>query len=341
MFVDFKENHLLPLDGAVVLISGATGMVGGYLARSLLESSERLGIGPAKLILLGRNPPHRASLVHTIVNHPLVDLRISDLTSAPRNLPKVDICIHAASPAAPAIFQSDPVQTFKINVSGLQNLIEGPHFSTGSKFLLVSSGEVYGNQQPQGVSEDFIGGVLTTDPRSIYAESKRAAEALLVAYGATLGFTPTIARLFHTFGPGVREGDTRIFGSLLWNAAKGEPLNIRSDGTAVRSFLDLSDAVRGLIDVVNHGMSGSAYNIGSPVGIRIREFVEMIQELFPTNHPEIEFDTLPSIDNYAVLPSVDKLTALGWSPSVSLPETITKTIGWIRNTISSTNASTD
>jgi nucleoside-diphosphate-sugar epimerase len=93
--------------------------------------------------------------------------------------------------------------------------------------------------------------------------------------------------------------------------------------------------------VVNHGLSGSAYNIGSPVGIRIREFVELLQELFPTNHPEIEFDTLPSIDNYAVLPSVDKLKALGWSPSVSLPETITKTVGWIRNTISNNNRSTD
>lgn len=337
MFVDFKDDHLLPLDGAVVLISGATGMVGGYLARSLLDSSERIGIGPAKLVLLGRNPPHRDSLIHPIVNHPRVDLRISDLTSTPLNLPKVDICIHAASPAAPAIFQADPVNTFKINVNGLQNLIEGPHFSSGSKFLLVSSGEVYGNQQPGGVSEDFIGGVLTTDPRFIYAESKRAAESLLVAFGASLGFTSTIARLFHTFGPGVRESDTRIFGSLLWNAAKGEPLNIRSDGTAVRSFLDLSDAVRGLIDVVNYGLPGNAYNIGSPDGIRIREFVESILELFPLNHPKIEFDALPSIDNYVVLPNVDKLSALGWSPSVSLPQTITKTVSWIQNIISSNN----
>jgi nucleoside-diphosphate-sugar epimerase len=257
----------------------------------------------------------------------------------PLNLPKVDICIHAASPAAPAMFQSDPVKTFKINVNGLQNLIEGPHFSSGSKFLLVSSGEVYGNQQLHGVSEDFIGGVSTTDPRSIYAESKRAAESLLVAFGASLGFTSTIARLFHTFGPGVRESDTRIFGSLLWNAAKGEPLNIRSDGTAVRSFLDLSDAVRGLIDVVNYGLPGNAYNIGSPYGIRIRDFVDLILELFPTNHPKIEFDTLPAIDNYVVLPSVDKLIALGWSPSVPLPQTISKTVGWIQNIISSSNRS--
>ena len=337
MFVDFKDDHLLPLDGSVVLISGATGMVGGYLARSLLDSSERLGIGPAKLILLGRNPPRQESLIYQIVNHPLVDLHISDLTSTPRNLPKVDICIHAASPAAPAIFQLNPVETFKTNVNGLQNLIEGPHFSSGSKFLLVSSGEVYGNQQPRGVSEDFIGGVLTTDPRSIYAESKRAAESLLIAFASSLGFTSTVARLFHTFGPGVRENDTRIFGSLLWNAAKGEPLDIRSDGTAVRSFLDLSDAVRGLIDVVNFGLPGNAYNIGSPDSIRIREFVELILQLFPTNHPKIEFDTLPAIDNYVVLPSVAKLSALGWSPLVSLPQTINKTVGWIQNIISSNN----
>jgi dTDP-glucose 4,6-dehydratase len=341
MFSDFTDCHLLPLDGSVVLISGATGMVGGYLARSLLDSSERLGIGPAKLVLLGRNPPHRESLIYQIVKHPRVDLHILDLTSTPRGLPKVDICIHAASPAAPAIFQSDPVKTFKINVNGLQNLIEGPHFSSSSKFLLVSSGEVYGNQQPGGVSEDFIGGVLTTDPRSIYAESKRAAESLLVAFGSSLGFTSTIARLFHTFGPGVRESDTRIFGSLLWSAAKGEPLNIRSDGTAVRSFLDLSDAVRGLIDVVNHGLPGSAYNIGSPDGVTIREFVELILELFPTNHPKIKFDSLPAIDNYVVLPNVDKLSTLGWSPSVSLPQTITKTVGWIHNMISSNNGPTD
>ena len=144
-------------------------------------------------------------------------------------------------------------------------------------------------------------------------------------------------RLFHTFGPGVRESDTRIFGSLLWNAAKGESLSIRSDGTAVRSFLDLSDAVRGLIDVVNYGLPGSAYNIGSPDGIRIREFVELILKLFPTDHPKIKFDALPSIDNYVVLPNVDKLSALGWSPSVSLPQTITKTVTWIQHIISSNN----
>lgn len=323
------------------MITGATGMVGGYLARSLIESSSEYGMGPAKIILLGRQSPRWDSLLYQMEEHPLVEFHKADVAALPNNIPKVDLCIHAASPSAPAIFQSDPVETFKTNVNGLQNLVEGPQFSSGSKFLLVSSGEIYGFQKDHHVSEEYLGSVSPTDPRSIYAESKRAAESLLIAYGNTFKFDATIARLFHTFGPGVRESDTRIFGSLLWNAAKGNPLNIRSDGTAVRSFLDLSDAVRGLIDVVNHGLSGSAYNIGSPVGIRIREFVELIQELFPTNHPEIKFDTLPPIDNYAVLPAVDKLSALGWSPSVPLHETITRTVGWIRNTISRTNRSTD
>jgi dTDP-glucose 4,6-dehydratase len=326
--IDLTSRHLMPLSGSTILITGGTGLVGSYLVRSIVDSTRFVGVGPDKILVLCRSLPNPPSLLSGLGGKDPVEFLEWDGIRPPQNLSSIDILIHAASPASPQSFVTDPLGTFRANVNGLQNILEATFARHCSKALLISSGEVYGPRQPLLVSETFEGLVRTTDPRSIYAESKRAAESLIVAYSSTRPLEGSIARLFHTFGPGVRRDDPRIFGKLLWDAAHRRPLHLRSSGTAVRTFLDLADAVRGLLDVLNFG-KGGVFNVGSSTPVTIREFVSLVEEICPSDSPRVDFSGLPEMDSYPVVPDASSLMNLGWNSTRSLPETIARTVEWI------------
>lgn len=239
---------------------------------------------------------------------------------------RFDYIIHAASPASPKLFGIDPVGTMLANLHGTNQLLMLAHEWRSEKFLFLSTGEVYGEVSPQQVptSESDYGYIDILSVRSCYCESKRAAETLIVSYLKQYGVPSVIVRPFHTYGPGMNLDDGRVFADFVNSAVKGSDIILASDGSAVRAFCYLSDAVSGFFMAFLHGETGKAYNVGNPFGaISIKNLAELVASLRTDLTLKVRTYTRSSDDTYIPSPiktnspDITSISKLGWKPTVT------------------------
>jgi len=321
--VDFNA-----ISGRQFLFSGASGMLGGYMASAILKCCSTLGLPPAKLTLLARSMSSR-NLRQFLGNNAVT------LVEANLNSWKVDktydFLIHAASPASPTQY-ADAKAVVETNVGFLENLQKQP---MPESTLFISSGEVYGANPPLSVDESFDGAVIPDSLRAVYPESKIAAEQLLWQMGEDGRTKPLVARLFHSFGPGLKDADGRSFGDFLWAAARGKNLELLSSGSAIRSFLYLEDAVAGLLTVLTKGIPGQAYNVGGGSPMAICDFAELVGRVagvkvkYPSSSVPTKGDYVES-PNQVVVPSNTKVEQLGWRQIIPLETGVRRTLDWIK-----------
>jgi len=133
----------------------------------------------------------------------------------------LDIVIHGASAARPALHASDPVSTIKANVVGSVNLLDLAVAKGAGRYALMSS-EIYG-AQPEGVQlipEGSYGGFDILDPRASYSNGKRAAETIASVYAAQHGIDTRIVRFGHVYGPGLALDHGRVQADFASCAAR-------------------------------------------------------------------------------------------------------------------------
>jgi UDP-glucuronate decarboxylase len=147
------------------------------------------------------------------------------------------------------------------------------------RVLYISSGEIYGSDAPTPVSEEFVGKIDHELPRSAYPLAKIEAEKIGQEICVKYGIDFRIVRLFHSFGPGVRENDGRSFADFLWQCARGKEPILFSKGHDVRSFLYSEDAVAGMLTVFLKDQSTRPINVGSEQAVTILEFAKKVSEL--------------------------------------------------------------
>ena len=317
-----------PLAGKSLLITGASGMVGSYFCDAILRGCDEGGLVPPKLTLLVRKSS-RIRLA-TLSNRNNVAVVEGDL-SAWRSDVEFDYCIHAASPASPTQY-ADAKAVSEANVGFLNSLSKG---RLPAVLLFVSSGEIYGPQAPLGVTEEFEGVSAPKSLRSIYPEAKRDAELLVKQLGEGGRTKPLVARLFHSYGPGVSVNDGRSFADFLWSGALGRDIILRSSGSDVRTFMYLEDSIAGILTCLTRGAANEIYNVGSEAPIKVSDFAETVGRLSGvdvTRQPNETFEANPYIHspNRSLVPSSAKLQSLGWSQIVPLEEGIRRSISWIR-----------
>jgi nucleoside-diphosphate-sugar epimerase len=241
-----------------------------------------------------------------------------------------DCLIHAASPASPTKY-ADSSAVFDSNVTFLKSFDEG---KIPNQVLYISSGEVYGPDAPDLIDESFVGNPIPDSPRAVYPRSKIEGEAVLSSLFERRQTDAYIARLFHSFGPGLREDDGRSFSDFLWAAAKGNPVELRSAGEDIRTFLYLQDAVAALLQILTLGTPGEIYNVGSETALSVRGFAEKVallagvQVRVPVKYgsDHIEYTHSP---NKSIVPSNKKLRDLGWREIVPLEVGIRNTLDWM------------
>ena len=250
----------------------------------------------------------------------------------------VHAVLHFASPASPVDYLQLPIQTLKVGALGTHNAL-GLAKAKGTRFLLASTSEVYGDPLVNPQPESYWGNVNPVGPRGVYDEAKRFAEAMTLAYHRYHGIDVRIARIFNTYGPRMRPNDGRVVSNFIVQALKGESLTVYGDGTQTRSFCYVSDLVEGLARLAladpggaeSDGASGldgihGPVNLGNPVEMTVADIAGVVLRLTRSSS-RIEHKPLPVDDPKVRRPAVSRAQSLlGWTPQVSLEEGLRNTI---------------
>ena len=308
-----------------VLITGATGFIGSFLIHSLLTKGERDGLN-IKVLALVRSKERAVAAFGEYYEKGLIDFIVQDVCTPIETDKKADYIIHCASNAAPREYSMYPVETMKTNFYGTMNLLDYAKSVDAEGFLYVSTIEIYGTTHGlDKIGEDNYGEIDAMKVRSCYPLSKKGCETLTVSYADEYGLPVKIGRLSYIFGPGMKQGDSKIVAVFPKCIADGENIVMKSKGEQLRSYTYVSDAITALLTILLDGETGQAYNIASKKCITtIAGIAHTLVDSYPEKGLKVIFD-LPSeqeakgfslIEN-AVLDS-DKLEALGWESQIDL-----------------------
>lgn len=320
------------LKNKTVMITGASGMVGSYMLYVLLMLNDEKHYG-IKVDAVMRNVN---KLPEEIRNREDVNVVVADVTKDIPDVGDIDYIIHAASPASPLIMQNQPVETIAANTIGTFKTLELAKEKNAEGYLFISSREIYG--QPDEGQEFFYentyGFVDQLNPRSCYSEGKKAAETMCVCFHEEYGLNTKIARLAHTYGPGMSIYDGRVQADFLKNVYHNEDIVLKSEGTAVRTYTYIADAIAGMYRILLDS-EDIVYNIGNEAGkVSIRDLAEILVSIYPERGLKLVFD-IPEGGTKGTAPytlgilSSEKLRKLGWDPKYSVKDGFKRTLEYL------------
>ena len=300
------------MSGANILVTGATGLIGGCLVETLMMNPKR----DYQVYASGRNEERARARFGGFADDAAFHFVKYDVMQPLESDVRFDYIIHAASNANPKFYATQPVEVMKANFDGVSNLMEYGMNHGMKRFLYVSSGEVYGEGDGRIFTEDYSGYVNSATPRACYPSSKRAAETLCVAYAAEYGVDVVIARPSHTYGPHFTVQDNRVYAQFIRNVLHGEDIVMKSTGEQFRSWCYVVDCVSAMLHILMKGECGEAYNIAdSESNISIRELAETIASI---GGRMVIFDQPDNDEKRGFNPvtksvfSTEKMEFLGW-----------------------------
>jgi dTDP-glucose 4,6-dehydratase len=300
-----------------ILVTGGAGFIGSHLCNYFLEK------GHSVICLDNLLTGTKENIIHLLNNERFRFLQ-HNITEPINIEEKIDCVMHLASPASPADYLRLPIQTLKVGSLGTLIAL-GLAKRKGAQFLLASTSEVYGDPQEHPQSETYWGHVNPVGPRGVYDEAKRFAEALTMAYHREHGIDTKIARIFNTYGPGMRLEDGRALPTFMIQALRGEDLTVFGDGKQTRSFCYISDMVEGLYKLLL-SREHEPVNLGNPSEITLLQLASEIIEL-TSSKSKVVFKPLPVDDPKQRRPDITKAKkTLGWEPKVDRREGLLKTL---------------
>jgi dTDP-glucose 4,6-dehydratase len=303
-----------------VLVTGAAGFLGSHLTdRLLAEGHSVLGVDN----LSTGDIENLAHLAHE--SRFVFEQR--DICQ-PFEPGPVDYVFNFASPASPPEYLRLGIETLRVGSLGAENTLEIAA-KNNAGFLHASTSECYGDPLEHPQSERYWGNVNSIGPRSVYDESKRYAEALVMAYHRYRGVNTHLVRIFNTYGPRLHPSDGRVISNFMMQALRGEPLTIYGDGSQTRSFCYVDDLIEGILRL-SRSDENLPVNIGNPDEFTILECAQAV--LAATNSKrELRFEPLPQDDPTRRRPDISKArTLLGWEPKITLVEGLTRSLPYFR-----------
>jgi dTDP-glucose 4,6-dehydratase len=303
------------------VVTGGAGFLGSHLSRRLLDEGW-------EVVVLDSLLTGRAENVADLMPRDGFRFERYDVTNYLHLDGPLDWVLHLASPASPADYLEHPIHTLKVGALGTLRAL-GLAKAKGAGFFLASTSEVYGDPQVHPQPESYWGHVNPVGPRGVYDEAKRYAEAMAAAYRRAHGIPVRIARIFNTFGPGLRRGDGRAVPTFIAQALAGEPLTVHGDGSQTRSLCYVDDMIEGFWRLL-FSDEQDPVNLGNPEEVSVLELAEAIRET-AGSRSDVVFTERPVDDPEVRCPDIGRARdRLGWEPRVPLRDGLKRTVAWAR-----------
>lgn len=332
----FKAIDWDRLQGKRIVLSGGTGQIGSCLVDALMQKNLIDNLN-CQVICLTRNVEKARQRFGRWQEGELCFESI-DVTSPGNSFWQLqaDYVLHLASNTHPIAYASDPIGTIKTNIIGTDNLLKLATLKAGTRFLLASSNEIYGENRGDTdlFDEAYCGDIDCNTLRAGYPESKRCSEALVQAYRAKFGLYSVIARLTRTYGPTLRPDDSKALTQFIHNAINGEDIVLKSAGNQYYSYTYVADAVTGLLTILTKGKDGEAYNIAEPrFDVRLAEVAGLVAKIGGSSVRIEKPGTLESTGFSKVTTcrlDNKKIASLGWTAAYPLEKGLLNTIQIMR-----------
>ena len=269
-----------------VLISGANGFIPAYIVDVLMYLNQTQNLN-CDVVCLMRNRQKAKERFKDYWEDEHFIQRIQDVCD-PIEGKYSDFIIHAASPASPKYFKSNPVGTIEANTIGTLNMLTMA--KRAESFLFISSGAAYGTIPEPPYIENQFGYIDPTDLGACYAGSKLCGELLCQAYFRQYQTPIKIVRPMHIYGPGLDLNDGRGFCDFVKNVINYENIELHSTGTDTRDFMYIADAIVLMFQILLNGTNGEAYNCGTGLETSILDLATILTQIYPERKLEIVFD---------------------------------------------------
>ena len=325
LWEDFREERLF--------LTGGTGFFGRWLLESFVAANRQFGLN-ASVMVLTRSPEKFKQTCPHLADDAAIEMLPGNMRDF--RFPDGDFrfVIHAAADVSAARGQGglQDNSLLAATFDGTRRTLDFAASHRTRRYLMVSSGAVYG-PQPSSLShipESYSGAPDTCLPGSAYGEGKRASEALCASYASAGSLECPIARPFAFIGPYLPLDKGFAIGDFVRSAMAGSPIEIRSDGTALRSYLYAADLAVWLWTMLMKAPSLVPINVGSNAAISIRDLAAEVVDLLSPGLPvHVAGVVQPDIPRAQYVPDVSKAEQLlGLRQTVSLRDAIRRTASW-------------
>jgi dTDP-glucose 4,6-dehydratase len=324
-----------------IFVTGGTGFFGRWLLESFAHANRELQLD-ARLIVLSRRPEAFLGKAQHLQENAAIEFvtgnvrafSASDCDAAlPEGRRGFGFVVHAATESGTNLGAENPLLMWDTIVEGTRRTLDFAVAHRARRFLLTSSGAVYGRQPPEitHIPEDYRGAPDCADPGAAYGEGKRAAELLCHLYRARFDLHTIIARCFALVGPHLPLDGHFAIGNFIRDALTGRPIAVNGDGTPYRSYLHAADLMIWLWTMLLKAPAGEPYNVGSEDRRTIREVAELVARLGGAPGVEVMRQPNPAAAAAQYVPSCARARAdLALRQWIDLPDAIGRTLKVLR-----------
>ncbi len=304
-----------------ILLAGGAGFLGSHFCDLLLEKGH--SVYCIDNFVTGK----KENIKHLLSNKKFKFKKL-DITKKFSIKEKFDAVINFASIASPIFYYKYKIETLLVGSYGTYNLLELAR-KNKAKFLIASTSEVYGDPLINPQTETYWGNVNPIGKRSMYDESKRFSEALVMNYHRVYGLDTKMVRIFNTYGPRMNMNDGRVVPQFINQALNNKPITVFGKGTQTRSLCYVSDLLSGIYKLLM-SKEHTPVNIGNPVEMTVKEIAQRIIKL-TNSKSKIVYKPLPEDDPKRRRPDISKAKKiLKWEPKVDVNKGLLKTIDYFK-----------
>jgi len=317
--------------GKRFFLTGGTGFIGCWLLESFAWANDKLGLNSSALVLTRDYEAFKSKAPH-LASHPAIAFHPGDGRTFDFPGGEFAFIIHGAAESSTNLNNEDPLSMFDVIVQGTRRVLNFAESAGTKKMLYISSGAVYGKQPGNltHVPEEYPGAPDTNDPRSAYAEGKRAGELMCSIHAHRTCLQAKIARCFAFVGPYLPLDIHFAIGNFIRDGLRGGPIQVKGDGTPYRSYLYAADLAIWLWTILIRGETCRPYNVGSEESITIAELAHTVAQAFTPPVP-VRVAQKPSAGQAPerYIPSVQRARSeLGLQQTIDVSEAIRRTVSF-------------